>query len=103
MKHALSIALLAATILTTGAHAQERNADGEFCAPAMELMKKANELFGETVKWTGKNAMGYRFILLTSPKGTWTFLMTDKEPDKDGDVNACIKASDGQGPTDGGI
>lgn len=95
MKQALAYAIIAAS-LSTSAMAIEpgRNSDGEYCAGAEALMHKANETFGETVKWTGKSVEGYRYVLMTS-KDTWTFIMIDKEPNDDGDYEACVKASDG--------
>ena len=71
-----------------------RNSEGEFCASAPDLMHKANELFGEKVQWTGKSKDGFRYVLMTSDH-TWTFIMIDNKTDSDGDLQACIKASDG--------
>jgi hypothetical protein len=95
MKKALSYAIVAA-VLSTSALAIEpgRNAEGEFCADAEALMQKAHQIFGETVKWTGKSADGFRYVLMAS-KDTWTFIMIDNKPGDDGHYEACVKASDG--------
>jgi hypothetical protein len=103
MRNALAYAVIAASLVGSlaPAVAQTRNAEGEFCAPAESLMQKANDLFHEQVKWTGKNAMGYRFVLMASAN-TWTFIMIDKSASEDGTFEGCVKASDGQGPADTG-
>ena len=95
MKKALAYAIIAA-VLSTSAMAIEpgRNDEGEYCAGAEALMHKANETFSETVKWTGKSADGYRYVLMTS-KDTWTFIIINNKPSDDGDYEACVKASDG--------
>jgi hypothetical protein len=108
MRNALAYAALIVAFVggiaasdTHRAKAQTRNAEGEFCAPAESLMQKANDLFHEQVKWTGKNAMGYRFVLMASAN-TWTFIMIDKSASEDGTFEGCVKASDGQPPADAG-
>ena len=70
------------------------NAEGEYCAEAQALMKKANSSFGEKVQWTGKSAAGFRYVLMASDH-TWTFIIIDNKADADGDYEACVKASDG--------
>jgi hypothetical protein len=94
MKKALAYAIIAA-VLSTSAMAIEpgRNDAGEFCAGAEALMQKAHQTYGETVKWTGKSAAGFRYVLMAS-KDTWTFIMIDNKPADDGDYEACVKASD---------
>lgn len=97
---ALAAAAASAGMIAS-ATAQTNNVDGEFCAPAETLMQKANEFFHEHVQWTGKNKMGYRFVLMASDN-TWTFLMINNKASEDGTFEACVKASDGQGPADEG-
>jgi hypothetical protein len=106
MKNALAYGAIAAIasvmVLTSPARAQDAdgphvNDAGEFCAPAEKLMQKAHEIFGEHVTWTGKNADGFRFVLMTSDK-TWSLFMIDNKPGDDGQFDACLKASDGNPP-----
>lgn len=98
MKNALAYAALLVAFaggLTASAMEPHRNANGEFCADANELMHKANEVFHEKVTWTGTSSAGYRYVLMTSDK-SWSFIMVDNTPPgADGSVEACLKASDG--------
>jgi hypothetical protein len=70
---------------------------GNFCAPAEKLMAASNRIYGEHVQWTGKDADGVRYVVMSGEK-TWTLLIIANHQSPNGTFEACVAASDGSLP-----